>query len=59
MYPKSAHTCSYKFLNVSYACFSKGVSAATHETLSGHFERMVLFLNEIFGGCKTHDFGIL
>ena len=42
-----------------YACFSEGVSAATHETLSGHFVRMVLFLNELFGGCKNHNVGIL
>ena len=42
-----------------FACFSEEISTTTHETLSGHFECMVLFLNKTFGGCKNHECGIL
>ena len=42
-----------------YAYFSKEVSTVTYETLSGHFERIILFLNERFRNYKYHEFGVL
>ena len=41
-----------------YAYFSESISTPTHEILSSHFERIVLFMNERLGRYKYHEFEV-